>query len=108
LWKPRSVRPNELPFKEPANTINNTCIANIINHIYHDDQGIHEINHRRQFIEKNESDCIIFNKEELYNLGALMLYKLLPGSSKNLLYFDKLHSLPNEGKRYVISPLKLN
>ena len=47
-------------------------------------------------------------KEELYNLGALMLYKLLPGSSKNLLYFDKFHSLPNEAKRYVISPLKLN
>ena len=43
-------------------TSNNTCIANIINHIYHDDQEIHEINHRRQFIEKNESDCINFNQ----------------------------------------------
>ena len=47
-------------------------------------------------------------KEDLYNLSVLMLYKLLPGSSKNLLYFDKFHSLPNEAKRYVISPLKLN
>ena len=43
-------------------TSNNTCIANIINHIYHDDQGIHEINHRRQFIDKNESDCINFKQ----------------------------------------------
>jgi len=51
---------------------------------------------------------LTLNKEELYNLGALMLYKLLPGSSKNLLYFDKLHSIPKEIKRYVISPLKLN
>jgi len=55
-------------------------------------------------------NLIVFtlNKEELYNLGALMLYKLLPVSRKNLLYFDKLHTLPKEIKRYVISPLKLN
>ena len=51
---------------------------------------------------------LTLNKEELYNLDALMLYKLLLGSIKNLLYFDKLHTLPNEIKRYVISPLKLN
>ena len=51
---------------------------------------------------------LTLNEEELYNLGALMLYKILPGSSKNLLYFDKLHSLPKEIKRYVTSPLKLN
>ena len=38
-------------------------------------------------------------KEKLYNLGSLMLYKLLPGSNKNLLYFDKFHSLPNEAKK---------
>ena len=50
---------------------------------------------------------LTLNKEELYNLGALMLYKLLLGSSKNLLYFDKFHSLLKEAKRYVISPLKL-
>ena len=50
---------------------------------------------------------LTLNKEELYNLGALMLYKLLPGSSKNILYFDRFHSLPKEAKRYVISSLKL-
>jgi len=51
---------------------------------------------------------LTLNKEELYNLGALMLYKLLPMSSKNLLYFDKIHTLPKDIKRYVISSLKLN
>ena len=51
---------------------------------------------------------LTLNKEELNNLGALMLYKLLLGSNKNLLYFEKFHSLPNEAKRYVVSPLKLN
>ena len=41
-------------------TSNNTCIANIINHIHHGDQGIHEINHKTQLIEKNKLDCINF------------------------------------------------
>jgi hypothetical protein len=59
-------------------------------------------------VEKNESDCINLKKKNFTTFGALMLYKLLPGSNKNLLYFDKFHSLPNEAKRYVISPLKLN
>ena len=51
---------------------------------------------------------VLIQKKKNLTTFALMLYKLLPRSNKNLLYFDKFHSLPNEAKRYVISPLKLN
>ena len=54
----------------------------MINHVHHGDQGINEINHKVQLIQKNKLDCINFEIEELYNLGALMLYKLFPGSKQ--------------------------
>ena len=65
--------PERVSFQEPAitnkHTSNNTCIDNIINHIHHGDQGIHKINHKTQFIEKNKLDCInIENKRTLQPL----------------------------------------
>ena len=42
---------------------------------------------------------VLIQKKNNFTTFALMLYKLLPGLARSLLYFDKFHSLPNEAKK---------
>ena len=82
----------------------------MINHVHYGDQGIHKINHKARLIEKNKLVCINFEIEELYNLWCLDVVQALPKvQNRNLLYFDKPHTLPNDIKEVCnLSSQKIN